>query len=185
MKSNDSDKMVEFFEEYKTLKSPQGLSEFYEKLSKSKSKSLDNLNFNLISSFESKDKNNFIFSIKSKSVDDYQMESKDIVNATIRDFDSAVDLVKQLKTFLIALEQEMIISEPPVYVAKTTDKKTEKVYFTAKTFWPLINGKKKEVKIYLGKAEDFGNDTMSPVAKENAVKKMRETLRNRRDLGEI
>jgi hypothetical protein len=47
------------------------------------------------------------------------------------------------------------------------------------------NGGKKEVKIYLGRAKDFDNDTMSIRAKEDAKRKMSETLRRRKDHGEI
>jgi len=83
------------------------------------------------------------------------------------------------------VKQEWIIAEPVVYVARTKDIKTEREYFTAKTFWPLKNGERKEVKIYLGRAEDFDNDTLSLKAKEFAKSKMSVTLRRRKDDGEI
>jgi hypothetical protein len=94
-------------------------------------------------------------------------------------------VLKEFEEAIIEYKQEWIISEPSVYVARTRDSKTDMEYFTAKTFWPLINGKTKEVKIYLGKAGDFGNDTMSIRAKETAKRKMSETLRRRKDNGEI
>lgn len=81
--------------------------------------------------------------------------------------------------------QEMIIHDPQVYVARTKDTKTEIEYFTAKTAWPTQAGRTKEIKIYLGKASDFGNDTQNTKAKQLAVKKMKETLRRRKDMGEI
>lgn len=81
--------------------------------------------------------------------------------------------------------QEMIIYKPKVYVARTKDKKTDIEYFTAKTLWPLEGGRKKEIKIYLGKAEEFNNDTQDKGAKLLAERKMKETLRRRKDLGEI
>jgi hypothetical protein len=93
--------------------------------------------------------------------------------------------LEELEDAALEVKQEWIISEPSVYVARTRDSKTDKEYFTAKTFWPLKGGKKKEVKIYLGKAEDFGNDTMSIRARETAKRKMSETLRRRKDSGEI
>ena len=50
----------------------------------------------------------------------------------------------------------------------------------------MVEGfKKKEVKIYLGKASDFGNDTQSEKAKEIALIKMRQTLARRIRAGEI
>lgn len=93
--------------------------------------------------------------------------------------------LESLRDAELEVKQEWIIAEPIVYVARTKDIKTEREYFTAKTFWPLKNGKTKEVKIYLGRAEDFGNDTMSIQAREFAKSKMSETLRRRKDDGEI
>jgi hypothetical protein len=94
-------------------------------------------------------------------------------------------MMSELQEAYIDYQQEWIISEPTVYVARTKDKKNDHEYFTAKTFWPTKDGKRKEVKIYLGKAEEFGNDTMSVRAREYAKKKMSETLRRRKDSDEI
>jgi len=58
-----------------------------------------------------------------------------------------------------------ISENPPVYIARTKDVKTDIEYFIAKTFVPFKGGKKKEVKVYLGKAVDFDNDTKSTAAK--------------------
>ena len=77
--------------------------------------------------------------------------------------------------------QFQIIQDPPVYIARTKDIKTEIEYFTAKTFFPLKGGRKKEVKIYLGKAEDFNNDTLDLRAQSTARIKMRNTLLRRID----
>ena len=81
--------------------------------------------------------------------------------------------------------QELIIQNPPVYVARTKDTKTEIEYFTAKTFWPLPDGERKEIKVYVGKAYDYGGDTLNERAKQDAIKKMQETLRRRKNAGEI
>jgi hypothetical protein len=103
-----------------------------------------------------------------------------------------LDLLLENKEFLLFLEekmlnyvQEMTIQSPHVYVARTKDVKTEIEYFTAKVFWEQKGGIKKEIKIYLGKAEDYGNDTRSPLARKEATIKMAETLRRRKDAGEI
>jgi hypothetical protein len=93
--------------------------------------------------------------------------------------------LEEMRDAALEVKQEWIIEQPIVYVARTRDTKTDKEYFTAKTFWPLRGGKRKEIKIYLGKAEDFGNDTMSIKAREEAKRKMSETLRRRKDDGEI
>ena len=63
--------------------------------------------------------------------------------------------------------------------------KTEIEYFTAKTFWPLRGGKKKEVKIYLGKASDYDNDTQSKKAKKEATSKMTQTISRRLKEGSL
>ena len=91
----------------------------------------------------------------------------------------------ELQDAYIEYQQEWIIAEPTVYVARTKDVKNDHEYFTAKTFWPTKDGKRKEIKIYLGKAGEFGNNTMNYKAKEFAKNKMSETLRRRKDMGEI
>ena len=60
-----------------------------------------------------------------------------------------------------------------------------KEYFTAKTFMPQKGGKKKEVKVYLGKAEDYDFNTKSPKAKRDAEHKMRTTLIRRLNEGTV
>jgi hypothetical protein len=56
-------------------------------------------------------------------------------------------------------------ARPDVYVARTTNKQNDQEYFTAKTFIPQKGGKRKEVKVYVGKAEDFHFDTKNLEAK--------------------
>ena len=101
-------------------------------------------------------------------------------------------LIEKQKQLLLDIEsgsldfaQELIIQNPPVYVARTKDTKTEIEYFTAKTYWPLSGGERKEIKVYVGKADDYGGDTLNERAKEDAIKKMQETLRRRKNNGEI
>ena len=78
-----------------------------------------------------------------------------------------------------------IIFDPIVYIARTRDVKTGIEYFTAKTTWPMKDFKKKDIKIYLGKASDFKGDTQSVKAKDFAISKMRQTLARRMREGEI
>jgi hypothetical protein len=101
-------------------------------------------------------------------------------------------LLKQNKKVFLELEdlmllytQHAIAKHPTVYIARTKDVKTDIEYFTAKTFWPLKGGKKKEIKIYLGRADDFKNDTRSKEAKNMAQIKMGHTLRHRMKQGEL
>lgn len=75
---------------------------------------------------------------------------------------SALDDIEDATlNFLVAAIRE----NPPVYIARTKDIKTDIEYFIAKTFIPFKGGKKKEVKVYLGKASDFNNDTKNSTAK--------------------
>jgi len=101
-------------------------------------------------------------------------------------------LIEKQKQVLLEIEsgslnfaQELIIQNPPVYVARTKETKTHIEYFTAKTFWPLPDGERKEIKVYVGKADDYGGDTLNERAKQDAIKKMQETLRRRKNAGEI
>lgn len=79
----------------------------------------------------------------------------DIHKAALDDIEDAT------LNFLVSAIKE----NPPVYIARTRDVKTEIEYFIAKTFIPIKGGKKKEVKVYLGKASDYDNDTKNNMAK--------------------
>ena len=68
---------------------------------------------------------------------------------------------------------------PTSHVARTKDKKTEIEYLTAKTFFPLTGGKRKEVKIHLGRADNYNFDTQNNQAKRDAIIKMRQTIARR------
>jgi hypothetical protein len=72
-----------------------------------------------------------------------------------------------------------IMENPPVYIARTRDKKTDIEYFIAKTFIPLKGGKKKEVKVYLGKASEYENDTMHNMARVNGKRLLIKALKEK------
>jgi hypothetical protein len=99
--------------------------------------------------------------------------SQGVLSISLRhDLQRVIDVLCKHKDVLSEIEDEMlnflhksIHRKPPVYVARTKDPKTEIEYFNAKTFIPLKGGRKKEVKVYLGKAADFDNDTKSSKAK--------------------
>lgn len=95
------------------------------------------------------------------------------------------DALDEISNAILEFQQLSVIENPVVYVARTKDIKTGKEYFTAKTSWPLKDGKKKEIKIYLGKASEFDGNTLSVEAKELAKTKMKKTLSRRKQLGEI
>ena len=91
----------------------------------------------------------------------------------------------EIEDVLLEYQQLVILYNPTVYVARTKDVKTDIEYFTAKTFWPLKGGKRKEIKIYLGKAADYCNDTQSKRAKSEASTKMAQTIARRLREGSI
>lgn len=124
----------------------------------------------------------FLYGGKPENEPDYMKKHRlEVLEALWKNKEVFLEVEEKMLNYL----QEMIIYQPQVYVARTKDIKTENEYFTAKTSWPTKGGRKKEIKIYLGKAEDFGNDTQNTKAKQLAVTKMKETLRRRKDEGEI
>lgn len=96
-----------------------------------------------------------------------------VLNPVLKnDLNRVIEVLHKHKNVLAEIESEIlnflhksIHRKPPVYVARTKDPKTEIEYFNAKTFIPLKGGRKKEVKVYLGKAADFDNDTKNARAK--------------------
>lgn len=103
-----------------------------------------------------------------------------------------LNLLTKHKSVLDEIEGEMlnfiqksVRLKPPVYVARTKDPKTDIEYFNAKTFVPLKSGRKKEVKVYLGKAADFDNDTKSPMAKALGEKLLRKAIEEKASKGEF
>ncbi len=95
------------------------------------------------------------------------------------------EALSEIEDAILDLIQKSIRMNPPVYIAKTKDPKTDKVYFNAKTFIPLKGGKKKEVKVYLGSAALYNNDTKSPVAKAKAIEKLQKAIADKSSKGEF
>ena len=95
------------------------------------------------------------------------------------------DVIDEIEDEMLNFVQKSISLKPPVYVARTKDPKTEIEYFNAKTFIPLKGGKKKEVKVYLGKAAEFANDTKSPKAKELGERLLRQAIEEKSKNGEF
>jgi hypothetical protein len=104
-------------------------------------------------------------------------------------------ILKVLKKHKMALDEieevildfihKAIMIRPPVYIVRTTDVKTGIVYFNGKTVIPLKGGKKKEFKIYIGKASDFNNDTTNDLARIHGERIMKQTLLKKVKEGEL
>ncbi len=91
---------------------------------------------------------------------------------------SALDEIENATlNFLVAA----IAENPPVYIARTKDIKTDIEYFIAKTFIPIKGGKKKEIKVYLGKASEYDNDTKNNMAKVVGKRLLIKALKDKSD----
>jgi hypothetical protein len=88
-------------------------------------------------------------------------------------------VIDEMEDAMLELVQLKVMIDPQIYVARTKDIKTGIEYFTAKTFLPLKGGKKKELKIYVGKAKDFNNNTTDEGANALAKRKMRPAIARR------
>lgn len=100
--------------------------------------------------------------------------------AILQFLDSNKEVFDQLDQLVTDYEQHKVLLNPTVHIAQTKDVKNKDItYFKAKTFFPYTNGERREVKIHLGRAENYGGKTESPQAKREAVQKMKETLARR------
>ena len=53
------------------------------------------------------------------------------------------EAVKEIESAMVLYNQIYTAESPSVYLAYVKDSKTDLEYLTAKTFWPLMDGKKK------------------------------------------
>lgn len=152
------------------------INEIYTNENPEKQISWNEFSKNLIASYKSLDKNEV-----SDNKMDLELSLLRILN-TLNKHKEALD---EIEESILDFIHKSIRRNPPVYIAKTRDVKTDKVYFTAKTFIPLPGGGKKEVKVYLGNADKFDNDTKSAKAKSEAVKLIRAAIEAKSKAGEF
>jgi len=131
---------------------------------------------NLIKSYKELDKND---------VSDYKMDLELSLLRILNTLNKHKEALDEIEESILDFIHKSIRRNPPVYIAKTRDVKTDKVYFTAKTFIPTVGGGKKEVKVYLGSADNFDNDTKSTKAKNLAIKLIREAIAEKSKSGEF
>ena len=116
--------------------------------------------------------------LKAGSKSDFK-ELEDKLQKVLSYLDENKEVFSRLDELVKDFEQHQVLMDPTIHVARTKDKKTEIEYFTAKTFFPLTGGKRKEVKIHLGRADNYNYDTQNKRAKRDAVVKMRQTIARR------
>jgi hypothetical protein len=88
------------------------------------------------------------------------------------------DAVKEIEMAMVLYNQYYTAESPSVYLAYVKDSKTDLEYLTAKTFWPLMDGKKKEVRIYIGSKKEYP-DHKNVNVRFFAKQKMREHLKSK------
>lgn len=111
---------------------------------------------------------------------------------------SVLETLKKYKKEIIEIEEKMvqylqldIIREPSVYIAVLKDTRNpEYENITAKTFWPIVGGGKKEIRIYIGRASDFPHIERSNLSsceeiKNKAVLMMKNHLKENYELGRL
>jgi len=106
--------------------------------------------------------------------------------AILQFLDSNKEVFDQLDQLVTDYEQHKVLLNPTVHISQTRDVKNKDIiYYKGKTFFPYPNGERKVVKIHLGRAENYANDTKSPQAKREAVQKMKETLARKIQEGDL
>ncbi len=96
--------------------------------------------------------------------------------------DKHKDALEEIEQMTLNFLVSAIRENPPVYIARTRDIKTDIEYFIAKTSIPYFGGTKKEVKVYLGKASDYDNDTKNNMAKVVGKRLLIKALNEKFDL---
>jgi hypothetical protein len=105
------------------------------------------------------------------------------INRILSLLDKHKGALDEIEDAILLFIHDAIRIKPQIYIARTKDIKTDIEYFTAKTIIPIKGGKKKEIKVYVGKAEDFNHNTKSPEAKLKGEKIMRATIVKQGDDG--
>jgi len=104
-----------------------------------------------------------------------------------------VELLSKFKEQLRSVEESMVnyVQEyrsefPTLYYAVLADARgSDSSYLTAKSLIPIMDGKNKEVRIYLGLDKEFPNYKTNPKVLDMAEQKMRATLKAKLENGEF
>ncbi len=94
------------------------------------------------------------------------------------------EAIIEAETAMVNYMTEYTLENPPIYLALKPGRGDEK-YITAKTLVPQLGGFKKEIRIYLGKADDFVDPTINEELKKIAKIQMIKLLKEKRKKGEI
>jgi hypothetical protein len=79
--------------------------------------------------------------------------------------------IREIEEKMVQYLQLDIIRDPSVYVAVLKDTRNpEHENITAKTFWPIVGGGQKEIRIYIGRVSDFSHIERSNLSKSDEIK---------------
>ncbi|RYF87490.1 MAG: hypothetical protein EON98_00340 [Chitinophagaceae bacterium] len=97
-----------------------------------------------------------------------------------------IKLLRRVEATMVEYVQEYRAEYPPIYFAVLADARgSDSSYLTAKTLVPMIDGKNKEIRIYLGLDKEFPDYKNNPKVHRLAEEKMKATLRNKLENGEF
>lgn len=105
---------------------------------------------------------------------------KKVLDVFIKNREAIIEAETAMVDYMI----EYTMIDPPIYLALKYGGGNDK-YITAKTLIPQLGGFKKEVRIYLGKADDFVDPTTNEELKKIAKIQMIKVLKEKRKKGEI
>ncbi|WP_374450367.1 hypothetical protein [Cloacibacterium normanense] len=122
---------------------------------------------------------------KSKVLETPQM--KELRGEILDSLENSKKIIEEIEAKMVKYQQAFTLEYPPVYLAMLKDSRpgSDSHYLTAKTFWPQIGGKKKEIRIYMGTEEKYKNYKKSPLVKLEARNKIIEALKDRFEKGEM
>jgi hypothetical protein len=79
--------------------------------------------------------------------------------------------IREIEEKMVQYLQLDIIRDPSVYIAVLKDTRNpEHENITAKTFWPIVGGGQKEIRIYIGRVSDFSHIERSSLSKSDEIK---------------
>ena len=94
--------------------------------------------------------------------------------------------LRSIEESMVSYVQEYRTEFPTLYFAVLADARgSDSSYLTAKSMIPMMDGKNKEIRIYLGLDKEFPNYKNNPKVLDIAENKMKSTLRAKLDNGEF
>jgi hypothetical protein len=103
----------------------------------------------------------------------------DVLNFMVENYDRSIEIKEFCDKVLIDTQNEFI-KNPPIYMTLLKDTRSDieiKYSLTAKTFFPISINKTKEIRIYVGRLDEYPNGTKDVRGKVLGRKLMIERLK--------